>query len=88
MAANAAWERSINGDERQPARRDGAAAREGAFTIDGPVRNREALANYISKRDSWSPQPGTLEPRLLQVLFIALHGRQLLLSRRKPRPAR
>lgn len=75
QAADDAWQELIGP-------RPGRRARHGAFSIDAEVRDRERIAGYISKRASWSPEPGKLTPRLLRVLFAAIHGRHLLVSRR------
>lgn len=68
--------------------REFVSPRHGMFGTDGAVKNREAIASYISKRESWSPEPGTLPPYLLCVLFSAIRGRRLLVSRRRRRTSR
>lgn len=68
-AANLAWQKLIG-------------SRAGGFSIDAAVRSRERIAAYITKRESYSPKPGKLPVRVLEALFIGLHGRRLLVSRR------
>lgn len=75
QAADEAWQELIGP-------RSGRRARRGAFSVDAEVRDRERIAGYICKRASWSPEPGKLSPHLLRVLFAAIHGRHLLVSRR------